>query len=273
MYDELQVFLDLSTTPERKSTLVRADQVLKQVGVNTHEDLLIDIIERTGQGELATTVNYVEETYRDTLAEVLARYDIWTVDLPNITVMSELLAMLDSLNSYDDVAGILSIVDDEDDACVLLGRIMLEVSTVTVEDVLMTIDSVGVSLMTNIRTVLSSEDENDDVAEAKDLREVRTRLRWFVDNRSWLMVKKGLDEGMSLGTPFDSWVTKYQDELGDRPYHRLVPELIAFAVAAGLSLEESHSVVVAELESLVQDTLDLTKADILTSKVLEEVFA
>lgn len=273
MFDQLQVFLDFTAPPELKLLLVRADQVIKQVGVNTHEDILIELLERADNEETGTMVGYINETYRDTLAEVLGRFDVWVSDNPDIHTMVEIISTLDSVNNYDDVDSLLGIVDGEEDSVVSLGMIVEEMSGTPLDETLQVVDRVGVNLMTNIKKVLTEEVDNDEVVEAKDLRDVRRRIRFFIDAHPQVLAKKGFDEGMSIGVSISAWIDRYHDTLIDLPYNRLVPELVAFALSAGIQESEMYGVVVGELESLIGDELDLTKADILTEKLVKEVFA
>lgn len=273
MYDQLQVFLDIATTPERKLLLVRADEVLKALGVASHEDLLIETMERLDVEEVGTSVNDIEGIYRQSLTEALAQFDVWPSSECSLMVLSEVVGMLSVIDSYEDPDSLLSIIEGGDDAVVILATLTAELSTLDVTDVLFGIDHVGGRLISRMREVITGEEDMDEVAVVRDLREIRRRVAYLIERKPYLLVKKGIENDLSLETPFHHWVESFREEVENLLPSKMVENLLAFAVASGANETEAHELASGELETLLHDPLDITKADIQLSKLVSEVFS
>lgn len=272
MFDQLQVFLDLTVTPERKSMLVRIDQVLKEVGVATHEDWLIDALERADEEETHNTLSAIEGTYRQTLAEVLQQFGVVVNDTVPLFALGEIVAGLHGVLDIEDPGRLRDLLSVEEDGLTILAKLLEDITPLTFTDVVLAVEDVSPDLLTRILEGLADEDEQDDIGDVGDVRQHRHRLQRFLEGRSALLVKQALETGFRIGTPFSCWVEQFQPQLETLAVDRLVLELVGFGLGAGLSETSLLEQVRVELEISIPDPHAITQADIVLTKQLERLF-
>lgn len=264
MLNDLEVYLNTSTTPELRDLILEAAEVLLTAGVDNHLFLMRNALdEADALGDFDVVNTSIVGTLIPLLHHHLREFGIKVVeetDLP--TALSMFKAVL-AIEEWADPQTLNAMALVDEDPETVLADILEVVGDLTSSDYLMVLESVSDNLITRIVEITDRPAEPEDVdhsaidtAKAR-LKELFVRAPYGEDSH----FIHALAEGLHLGRDFHTTIEPYLPELIDGPVVGLAQELVGFALASSLPREEIIPALDALKEHFNLNVVDLMQLD------------
>lgn len=217
MDHEIESFLVDRMTPESLDTLKSAARVIESFEVEDFEDVALLMLRGANAEGQDTLAPRISAEYRAALERILRVHSIVAGQDCGIEALSQLCRGLKAIDDYDDMDSIIDIIDGDENPRDRLAEIIAMASELTVEDVLMSVESVDESLLQSIRALRCQSPEE---ARTEDVGAYIQRLEKYkgliapIEPSFQLMI----DSGMPLGLPFKTYKDFY---LGQNAHHDL----------------------------------------------------
>jgi len=272
MLDMHSKFLTDATTAEMKVVIDKAYAILSVMGNSGLDDSLEEIIMLDSISDTGETVTRITNMLRDMQDTLLVQHEVYVVDGTPLDVTTSLLEGLLALPEYEDMATVYRIATLDQDPVEGFCQAMQLVTPYAADNLVMSLESVGGSLLRRMREIAGTREEEmlseeERIERASHISKINQFCR-YTRSRHYRMIDM-LQDGWSVGYPF----TVYADDVG-REFEGVVPEQIAkemilMAFASSDGAVNPRAVIKPNMERYIASMNVMTRVDIEVNKLLQ----
>jgi hypothetical protein len=278
----LKQFLNMMCTPERADMLSDIADYLTELGDDTHEFAVNNILARFDNEDPSVSVADVEGSLRTIVADLLQSHGVLLNDL-DLPYIAGLLKTIMGIPMYGDPVSLLKIVESDSPPECMLAEMTEYFTEYDWTSVCMVIGEVKYTLIEEIREVLKKNIDsmtvNDamslDQAEAQfhALEEIRNRTRVVIGERTDTILQNMLKEGIPLGLEIDHYIDECRSQLETLEPEDLANELIVLVYGSNTDGGLIQETIKEQLDAIVGNSGLMTKATIAVESALGVSYA
>lgn len=263
MLEDLEAYLDASTTQEMRNLILDSCQTLTRAGVENHLFLLRNAIDIAEGLEFDTVYEGIYGTLKPLFVGVLKEFGIQVDDDIDLRTLNSILKGLKAIDNWDDPDTINGLTDAVEGNEAALADILVIVGDLSIGDYMQALVRVSTDLITRIAEVTNKEGpepQPDELAVAAAQIRLRALLPKanFDDNSIFI---QALDNGLRLGMSFELTIESHIDALHQLPVEKLAAEMVAFAFASAAQIDAIPTLLNKLKESFSLSITDLMQLD------------
>ena len=272
MIDLHRQFIVDSTTPELMVAITNAYDILVLMGRNDLDDSLEELIMLDSTVGTGDTVISIVNLLRDCQQDMLMKHEVQIVDTAPLSLGTNLLRGILDLQDYEDMEAIYRITTSDQDPLETFAEAMSLLTPYNPENLMVSLESVGASLVRRMREMAGTRDEElitdeERIERAKYVSKIN-QFCHYTRSRHYRMITL-LQSGWSVGYPY----VTYADNVG-REFEGILPEQIAkemivMALASVDGTNNPRVVIKQHLERYIASINVITKVDIEVSRLLQ----
>lgn len=263
MLNDLEAYLEASTTPELRDLILDACEVLTNAGVDNHLFLLRNVMGEAENGDFDLVYGGIVGTLVPLLRHNLGEFGIKLVEEVELPVLVSMFEALNTIEDWDDPDTLNALSEAPEGNEEALADILEVVGDMTSSDYLMVLESVSEDLMKRIGEITTRYNAGPQPA-VELVERARKRLRELFDKDHYgedsLFVQRLVD-GLRLGLDFHPTVEPLLPQIAELEPDAMARELVALAYASSLPTEEVLPALNQLKESFTLSITDLIRLD------------
>lgn len=280
MFELLSGYLDVTATPEQRTTCLQACKVLSDIGLSDHEFQINQELEISDQSSGDFLINLVEGILKPIYRNQLKEFGITLNEDTTLEQYVDVLNGVSKIDNYDDLATVYTYCDSSDGPVAALADILPLVGRYKSDDYLSFIDNVSEDLIDRIASLYEDTSEVDPIPEPITVARARIRFTRFLASPNTKLDPETiqpiavqlLNNGGRLGLPFTVLLETYLATLAGFNAARLAIELVALGAISNLEDNELKPALSKVIDLLGLELSTVTAADISVNKLLPQVF-
>ena len=262
MLQDLEAYLDATTTPELAGLITQAFQTLLDAGVESHLIQIRNTLDRA-EAQEQDAVLELNNVRLVTLRTSLKEFGVQVTPEADLKTLHSIFAGLQLVDKWADPDSLNVLTDasiEGEESC--LADILNVVSDLTVGEYMVALESVSPALIDRIAELTRREGDGpqpDEVVVAGCQHRLRFLFAKHMPGENSLFVK-ALDDGLRLGVSFDALIEQHLEAIMALPMSEAAWELVAFAKASDTpddqiilmlnKLKEAYSLNINDLQQL-----------------------
>lgn len=274
MFDELQIYLSRTVSPEHAHILLQACKVLEDSGIRSVGDYLEEFMATLNTRSTDETLSQLHDLLINQYEIALNQFGIFLVEgeLKLKTLTGLLKGVLD-IENYDNPLAVLDVCQSDADPEEKFIELMQLTTSLVWDDLLNQIEGVNNNLIERIVESLPEIEENDTVPETEQFILNRTKALIKVYPTLWVMEE--VDNGFLIGQAFDLYFTKfveyYEEQEIKTPIDQIAKEYLGFVLLSNVSNQDIKQVALERLEDIFTDAVILSKVSLKVESLLDTV--
>jgi len=263
MFELLEGYLDAFTTPEMGSLILNSTKLLYDQGIESHVFQVQEAIYEAERGDEGSGMDSIPNLVEATVASAMRQMGVWVSEDSGLRDIYPIYRALTMIENYEDRESISIALDSEGDNVEVLADILHVVDGLSPELSLPHLELVRPELLVRIRDLVpgleSVEPINPIVAAT-----VQGRLRRFVELNPITkdsVFSVALEDGLRLGTSFEILMDRHLSEILTKPAKQCSKELVLFALASPLPVEEIEDKLKNVRQSATYSVIELMEID------------
>jgi hypothetical protein len=260
MFDELEQYLSVTTTPERRAQLIEAAKLLYEAGIRAHESDIERVLRMADQFTTDDNVQDLFSLLTNYSERTISSFGLYVSEVVPLGCQNHVLAGLLTIENYGDPEYLLGIAQREDTAEEKIIDILDAVTPLGWANFAPYIDQVSPALLQKIETSLV---ENlPDEEERPDLSLFRQRLKRHNDLVGEGTATAMIRNGVALGSKIEVFLEGAEESLIEleKTPEALANELVGILLATNLPNSELREMAKSVLEDFAYDINFVTKA-------------
>ncbi len=263
MLQDLEAFLDASTTPELSGLILDTCNVLLEAGVDSHLFLLRNDLDLASTHGVDAALDNLQATLSTILIQTLAEFSVQVQPETDLRTLASIFKGIQLIDNWDDPETLNALTDAPEGNEAALADILEIVSDLSAGEYMNALASVSDSMIERIASLTDREvvgPQPDEVAVAAAqmrLRELFARDSFGEDS----LFVHALDSGLRLGLPIEETFAPYLDQIHQLPLDHLPRELVAFAYASNAPFDTIPALLAKMKETFSLPLTDLLKLD------------
>lgn len=260
MFDELEEYLSVTTTPERRAQLIEAAKLLYEAGVRAHESDIERVLRMSDQFTIDDNVQDLFSLLTNYSERTISSFGLYVSEVVPLGCQNHVLAGLLTIENYGDPEYLLGIAQREDTAEEKIMDILDAVTPLGWANFAPYIEQVSPALLQKIETSLVENLPSEE--ERPDLSLFRQRLKRHNDLVGEGIVTSMIRSGVPLGSSVETFLEGAEDSLIEleKTPETLAKELVGILLATNLPNSELRETAEALLEDFAYDINFVTKA-------------
>lgn len=261
MFKNLSTYLDMYASPDQKSVLMHACQVLADAGYTEHASVLDQDLVIADQMDqdlyLSLVQNYMVPLYRARLGE----FGIVTSELATLPIMTSILEGIGRLDNWDDPEAIDDAIQGPDGAVASLADALAVVGADSSDVYLEAMDAVSEDLLLRLREILQEQVEAavsiDPIEQVEQREACKVRVSAFlttIPTTGSTLLREYLDGQGRLHESVRNIATQFYDRLrGITAIDQQALEIVSLLSASTLPTDQLLPTTMRLLEQLGHD--------------------
>lgn len=234
MLQDLEAYLDATTTPETASLISETCQTLLDAGVDSHLFVLRNAMDEA-QAQENDIVLELTGILITTIRSNLKEFGIKASDEADLKTLHSIFKGLQLIDKWDDPDSLNVLTDasiEGEESC--LADILNVVGDLSVGEYMVALESVSEDLITRIAEMTRRDNDGpqpDEIVVAGCQHRLRFLLAKHVPTEDSLFVK-AMDNGLRLGMSFEVIIEEHLNDLAALPVKKMAWDMVAFAYAS-----------------------------------------
>lgn len=264
MLQDLEAYLDASTTPELCNLILDSCKTLEAAGVDSHLFLLRNELDMAETLEFDVVSDGIMSTLVSILTQTLREFGIQVNPETDLKTLNSILKGVQMIDNWDDPATLNGLCSAEEGNEAALADMLEITSDLSAGEYMVALAKVPDDLLKRIEAVTRRDEDlgaqPDGVAQAAAqmrLRELFNRASFGEDS----LFVEALDNGLRLGLPLELTLEPYLDRIHQLPLDRLGQEMVAFVYASDAAFDTIPGILGKMKEAFNLPLTDLLRLD------------
>lgn len=272
MATELEVILQAKVSPERGEILLKAAQLIEDMGLHNHWLEIENILSLEESIDPFQMVNDIEYVLYEGVRVTLNNFSIFTSS-NDLALLISVIEGITLVEEYEDFDTVLAICDSDQSDEEILADLLALVTEYAAEDYLLILDTVSNRLISRIAT-LFAEEEDDEAPydEEYSVPHIVRRLKGHIGDGEYLVteeIRQGMPLGLEPALVFGRIESGLLETLSVK---QASGELLAAALATNVPDEEVVKTATDQAEELFDDVNFLSDVNLTLAEMARKVF-
>lgn len=263
MFELLEGYVDAFTTPEMGSLILNSAKLLYDQGIESHVFQLQEAIYEAERNDEGSAMDSIPAFLESTMASAMRQMGVWVAEESGLRDIYPIYRALTMIENYEDRESISIALDSGNDNSEILADILHVVDGLQPELSLPHLELVRPELLVRIRDLIPGLESVEHVNPILTAT-IQGRLRRFTETAPFgadSVFGAALEEGLRLGTSFDVMMDRHLDQILSRPARTVAKELMLFALASPMPVEEIEEKLKNVRQSATYSVIELMEID------------
>ncbi len=271
MLDILRTHLSETATQELCLALENAHDGFDRIGLDTYEQGFEEILLMKDETDADSTTAYIVDLTRKMQVDILQQHGIVFNTDVSVEILAIAIHSILDLQNYDPVDDITNVLEMSGTSNELLAELLSLTSAVEVDQWLVYLDSVNDFLLAQLKELVSNTPVSDEDTGLTDQHahhlDLFKRFQHFASDPT-VRIMRIIHDGMDVGLPFDTYLSKLGPDLESLPVQAIAEELLATAFLSSDAFNTPQLSIKQILEKYIHNLETVTKVDIAVSNLI-----
>jgi hypothetical protein len=277
VFEELQIYLKHTTSPEHASIFINACKTLEENGIRSVGDYLEEFMATMNTRSTDETLQQLNNLLITQYEIALNQFGIFLVQEElRLKTLTGILDGVIKIENYDNPMTIMDICQSDSDPEEKLVEILELTTSLKWDDFLNQIEGVNTNLIERIIETLPIIEENEEVPKTETF--ILNRVKRLMELYPKLWMLEEVDEGCIIGQDIKPYIDKFDKRLEENTIenkpsvNQIAVEYLGYILLSNVPNEKIADVGKELLEESISDAVLLSKVSLEIDKILTQIF-